>query len=79
MHVSISGTQEVAAEDMNLPGVEDMRWMAEEVAVEQLVYRSVHLGPDSPSHTYIANRHGHIVSGLPIGLHSKGHLPLRFP
>ena len=50
---------------MHLPGVEDMRWKATGAEEEQL-YKSVHLGPDSPSYTYIACRHCHIASGGPI-------------
>ena len=80
------GIKEVVAEDMRWPAAEDIRQMTAErtpvveVAAGQLVYKSArHLEPDSPSHTYIAYRHCRIASGLPIGLHRTGHLPLRFP
>ena len=80
------GIKEVVAGDMLRPAAEDIRQMAAErtpvveVAAGQLVCRSARrLGPDSPSHTYIAYRHCHIASGLPIGLQRPGQLPLRFP
>jgi hypothetical protein len=80
------GIKAAAAGDMCRPVAEDMHWMvaecnpAVEEAAGQLVDRSArHLEPDSPSNTYIANRHCHIASGLPIWLQRPGHLPLRFP
>ena len=66
------------AEGMYQPVGEDMHWMAEEhnpvveVAAGQPVYKSArHQGPDSPSHTYIANRHCHIASEPPFRLQRK--------
>ena len=66
------------AEGMYQPVAEDMHWMAVEcnpaveAAAGQPVYRSSpHLEPDSPSHTYIANRHYHTASGLPFRLQRK--------
>ena len=80
------GIKAAAAGDMCRPVAEDMHWMvaernpAVEEAAGQLVYRSSrHLEPDSPSHTYIANRHCHIASGLPFRLHRTDQFLLQSP
>ena len=53
---------------------------AVEEVEDKLVYRfPQHLEPDSPSHTYIAHRHCHIVSGPPIPLQTTDQFPLQFP
>ena len=81
------GIKEEAAQDMRRPVAEDMHWMVaerndpeEEAAADKLVCRSAqHPGPDSPSHTYIADKHCHIAAGLPIRLLRTDQFLLQFP